>query len=530
MAIERWDPPVKLSRAEEAVLRVVAKRRKLFGFLRLHRHEIITKEFEQKLAAMYRDTGAGSPPNAPGLMCLALLLQAYSNASDAEAVDLSRVDARWQLVLGNLGTTEPAFSQGSLQAFRERLIAHDLDRLLLERTVELARQAKEFDWKKLPKDLRVGIDSRPLLGAGRVEDTFNLIGHAARKIAECAAEMSGLGFDVVCRRAGIPLLLASSIKAGLDIDWSNQEEKTRALATLTAQLQSLIEWFARLTAGEAVEGPITRYLESANRILKQDLEEDEGGDVRIREGVASDRQVSVEDPEMRHGRKTRSKRFNGYKEHIAADLDTGIVLAGTITPANVPEAEAAPSLKVDIERQGLRIAELSIDRGYLNSPIVDEVEAAGGTVLSKPWPIGNNKTDLFSKSDFKLNMRDRTITCPAGEIRRFEFDEIVRFDAETCNACELKKQCTRSPNGRQVRIADDEQRQHRLRKLQSTKKGRQALRLRVGIEHKLGHLASKQGPRARYRGVRKNTYDVRRFSALQNLETIQRVIEAKAAA
>jgi hypothetical protein len=56
--------------------------------------------------------------------------------------------------------------------FRARLIRHDMDRRLLEKTVEVARRTKEFDWKKLPKDLRVGVDSKPLEGAGKVEDTF----------------------------------------------------------------------------------------------------------------------------------------------------------------------------------------------------------------------------------------------------------------------------------------------------------------------------------------------------------------------
>jgi hypothetical protein len=71
-------------------------------------------------------------------------------------------ELRWQLVLGRLGATEPAFSQGALHDFRHRLIRHDMDRRLLERTVELARKTKGFDWKKLPQTLRVAIDSAPL--------------------------------------------------------------------------------------------------------------------------------------------------------------------------------------------------------------------------------------------------------------------------------------------------------------------------------------------------------------------------------
>jgi hypothetical protein len=79
------------------------------------------------------------------------------------------------MVLGTLDAAadEPAFSQGGLQQFRERLIACEMDRRLLERTVEVAKATKGFDAKKTPRSLRVGVDSRPLEGAGRVEDTIN---------------------------------------------------------------------------------------------------------------------------------------------------------------------------------------------------------------------------------------------------------------------------------------------------------------------------------------------------------------------
>jgi len=103
-------------------------------------------------------------------MATAVLLQAYAGASDAEAVELTVVDLRWQLLLKCLGADQPAFSQGTLHDFRARLIRTDMDRRLLERTVEFAR-AHGFDPKKLPKDHRIAMDSMPLEGAGRV--SFN---------------------------------------------------------------------------------------------------------------------------------------------------------------------------------------------------------------------------------------------------------------------------------------------------------------------------------------------------------------------
>ena len=127
---------------------------------------------------MYRQTGAGDEPHAPAFLCMVLLLQGYVGASDAEAVEMSVMDRRWQLVLDCLDAEEPPFSQGALQAFRERMIGHDMDRVLLERTAALVREGAvtKGEGQQLSKAVRVAIDSRPLAGTGRVEDTLNLGG------------------------------------------------------------------------------------------------------------------------------------------------------------------------------------------------------------------------------------------------------------------------------------------------------------------------------------------------------------------
>ncbi len=520
--MKRWKPRTSLSKKDQLLLKRLKRTRKLFAFLRLHRHELFDDEFQTELEGMYRDTGAGEEPVPPALMCMALILQGYLGVSDAEAVELTVVDARWQMVLDCHGAEEPAFGQGTLQEFRERLIAADMDRRLLERTRELAKKSKGFDWRKLPKDLRVAIDSRPLLGAGRVEDTFNLLGHAARKLVECAAVIVERDYNDVCRLAGIPLLLQSSIKAGLDINWNDPEQRDEALNVLVQQVTSLSDWLEKKRL--VLDEPLRPYIDAIAQVQKQDLETRADGSVQIQQGVAKDRRISVEDAEMRHGRKSKSKRFNGYKEHIAADLDSGLILACATTPANQPEEEATPQLQEDMERQDIKIGELSIDRAYINSQLVDDVEQGDGVVLCKPWSGKNNRKNMFGKTDFKIDMRSNTITCPDGQVESFEPGQTVEFDPEVCGGCTLRSQCTYSASrrGRMVRIAEDEQRQHRLRKLQATPKGRAQLRRRTGIEHRLAHIAARKGPRARYLGTRKNLFDLRRAALIQNLETIQR--------
>ena len=228
---------------------------------------------------------------------------------------------------------------------------------------------------------------------------------------------------------------------------------------------------------------------------------------------------------MRHGRKSKSKRFNGYKRHLARDLDSDLILACAITPANRPEEEAADPIEQDIKHLfhgRLPITALFIDRGYINAPLVDHVIAGGGEIICRAWRARNGK--LFPKSRFDINVRSRTITCPANKTQRFDFGTTVEFDADDCDRCLLRDQCTDASlgHGRTVSIAENEALQKRLRKLSQTAAGRARLRERVPVEHALAHAGRRQGRRARYCGVRNNLYDWRRACVLTNLETIQR--------
>ena len=532
MTIARWNPPVAPTRQEQFLLKRLDRVRKLLGFLRRHRHELFDEAFQDELASMYRTTGAGKDALPPAMMAMAMLVQGYLGMSDAEMVELTVVDLRVQMVLGCSGTEEPPFSQGALQEFRDRLIAADLDRRVLECTVALAQRTKAFDPRKLPKTLRVAIDSSPLEGAGRVEDTYNLLAHAARNVVRCAARLLRWSDTRVCREAGIPLLRGSSIKAALDIDWNDAGDKAAAMHTLVRQLDALQAWVESRLPAAITTPPLKAHLDTLVQIRRQDLEPDPSGHgLRIRDGVAADRRVSVEDPEMRHGRKSKSQRFNGFKRHIAAAIDANLILACAVTPANRPEDTATPALQTDLEHQGLLVDHLVIDRGFINSRLVDDVLRRRGTIVCKPWKATNGRR--FPKSAFTLNLRDRTIACPTGHVQRIVFGTTVEFDPEVCDRCPQRRQCTTAHrgHGRTVAIAKNEPLQQRLRKQMQTSAGRAALRQRTMIEHKLAHIAQRQGNEARYVGVRKNTFDLRRASAIQNLETLHRSeLESRTAA
>jgi hypothetical protein len=169
MSLPRWTPAEPLSAKETKLLARHKRSRKLFVFLRLYRHELFDDAFQTELESMYRSTGAGKPPCPPAFLAMAMLLQGYERLSDSDAVEHTASDARWQMVLDRTGDDEPAFAQSTLVEFRARLISCDMDRRLLERTVELAKKTGQFDYKKLPQTLRVAVDSAPLLQARRIK-------------------------------------------------------------------------------------------------------------------------------------------------------------------------------------------------------------------------------------------------------------------------------------------------------------------------------------------------------------------------
>lgn len=527
MPIPRWTPPTKISPRERRVYERVRKHRKLFAFLREHRHELFDDVFQRELESMYRQTGSGKKPVPPALLAMAVLMQAYCDVSDAEAVELAACDARWQLVLDCLGCETPPFSQGALHDFRQRLVDHDMDRRLLARTREFAQQTGAFDYKKLPTEIEVAVDSSPLLGAGRVEDTFNLLAHAAMKIVLCVARLRDRPAELLVDELGIPLLAESSIKKALDVDWSDDEARTGALERLLAEISALETW-VRTNLGEAAnDPPLCDHLQLLEQLRKQDLEPDPsgGGRRRIKHGVAQDRRISVEDADMRHGHKTRTKAFDGYKRHVAIDLSTKLILAVALRPANEPEKRALPELWDELCELDVSVSAVYMDRGYIGSEVVVEMLDAGVDIVCKPWAQKNG--DRLTKADFSFDLRARTVSCPGGQTKRFEILQKVQFDREVCENCELRPSCTTSAKGRALTIASDELLQERLRRRLRTTSGRARLRKRCGVEHSLAHLGQRQGRRARYLGTRKNTYDLRRNAAVVNLEVVQRNLEAQ---
>lgn len=511
----RWKPPVELSPEEKRIARVLKRVGKFYVFLRETRHELFDEEFQAELAAAYDPRGQEPLPAA--LLAMVTLLQAYDKTGDAEAVVTTQLDGRWQLVLGCLRAKKAPFSQGVLSLFRERMIEHDLDKKLLERTVEIAKRTGKFGWQHL----KAALDSSPLLGAGRILDTWNLIGRALSTVVTCAAKATGCDREVIIAEAQLSLSAAPSLKTALDIDWDDPVQRADALDRLLAEVDRTEAWVSQHAEVRASK-PLSEAFAALRRVLEQDLEPDPStGRRRIKRGVAKDRMPSLGDPEMRHGRKSKNKLFNGYKRHLIKLVDADLIVAAEVLPANQAEQDAMGALVDEAERHGA-LEEVLLDRGYLASPSVSELRARGVTIRCKPWRCRN--AGRFTKEQFDIRLTDKRVVCPAGASAKITDAGLARFPEQTCAACELRQQCTMAEHrGRTVAIHPEEGLLIQLRNDLKTTDGRAALRGRTTVEHSLARLGRIQGPRARYRGARKNALDTRRCAAIDNLQTLARL-------
>jgi hypothetical protein len=316
---------------------------------------------------------------------------------------------------------------------------------------------------------------------------------------------------------GMPSVLVAE-RVGVSVD---TVERVRDEAPVT-HVDDAAERRAR---GLGRPSKASRFADEVRSWLEPEPPDGGGGAPTIREGVAKDRTISLSDPDMRHGRKSKSRTFNGFKSHLATDLDVNLVLAATVLAANQPERDGLDAMREDLLRvvRRAQVTELHTDRAYTDAELTRELAAAGTEVITKPRPI-RGRAGLYDRSDFIVDLRKKTATCPDGQTVPIELGEVAHFDGACCARCPQRAACTEATlgRGRSLSIPADEPMQRRFAKLAGTSTGRARLRERVAIEHALARHAAVQGTKARYRGARKNVFDARRVASVMNLECAHR--------
>ncbi|MGH9193517.1 MAG: transposase, partial [Acidimicrobiales bacterium] len=335
---------------------------------------------DEDFAACY-SAGMGRPSIPPALLMKAVLLQVRDDVSDREAARRAAKDLDWKRAL-HLAADEVPFHHTSLSVFRSRLLVNDADERVLRATLERAVEAGLF-----PKKVLGIVDSTGVMGAAAVADTFTLLRQAIAKVGTAAGDR----LTKRLRRA-INRLCVNKAR----IDWADAVARR-------AHLGELVELAQAVLAATAGDADLAEARDLLARIVDQDIDEapEDGGGPAIRHGVAPDRVCSVVDPEMRHGRKSSSRRIDGYKAHVLTDHDTELVLGVGVTPANDPDGPEAAPLVEGAREAGVPVREVLGDTAYGDGDTREAVEAAGAKVTAKTQP--SSPTGRFTKNDFAID-------------------------------------------------------------------------------------------------------------------------------
>jgi hypothetical protein len=504
---------------------------------------------DEDYAVLYKDTGLGRPCVAPSLLVKTLVLQNYANLSDRDLVDATRYDIRFKYAL-NLPLNYEGFDPSLLSVFRARLLVNSKERAAFERSLAMAKASDV-----LSADEAQATDSSPIIGAAALQDTFTLLRTGIEKTLRAIDWQrkkweGSRGFQYPYRKEKY-----LSERGKPDIEWDDEKRKRLYLKELVTDARLLLA--AIQESGMKDSEKVQKASEVLSQIIAQDIEEklpvgvakpqasestenQEAKSEATTESVAAktadspapapanevdpemlglpsvkkqtkDRILSTNDPDMRHGHKSKTKIVKGYKVHVTTTVVTEIVTTLEVTPANVADNVPVMGAVTQLESAGIKPKKLFGDGAYGSADLREELEQRGVEVVSKlpSQPAGA----LIGKRFFELDVVNNRVTCPEGEtttdFRMVRDDQkrevkLFRFDSEKCQQCPQREACIGpKEKRREIKFHYNEAQLQKAKAQNEAPEFKEEYKNRLTVERVQARLHSYGLRVARYCGTRK---------------------------
>jgi hypothetical protein len=510
----------------------------MFAFLAGHRAEVFP---DADYADLFAPPGFGRPSLPATRMAAVLALQSLHDFSDRETAEAVRFDVRWKVACG-LAIDDQGFDPSSLVYWRNRIAksgrphrVNDAIRLIVEQTGVLKGRRRR------------AVDSTILADAVATQDTITQLVSAIRRVAR---EVPGAAGQIaeVCTghdysRPGKP-----------KIDWDDPAAKDALVSALVSDANAVVAVLQDRDLDERAASALALLA----LVAGQDVEPAEGSDGRdgrwrIARKVAEDRVISTVDPDARHTRKSPEARRDGYRAHVAADPETGIITDEKLTraagtensdPAVAEEFLAAETGAPDAPGRAGSTADAEIpggagqpddgraagdglawygDSAYGTGDLRGAVSDAGHAAVIKPKPLQAPVEGGFTVDDFTVDEQQGTVTCPAGHTVTLSRTRIATFGV-ACRDCPLRARCTTCKTGRKLVLheRDDLLRAARADWAAGTGLREDYMAHRPNVERAVAQVATWRGRRVklRYRGTAKNNAWLKRRTAAINLRNL----------
>src|ERR1019366_3934264 len=486
----------------------------------------------------------GRPSLPADLVGSVLVLKELYDLPDAQTADALKSGLRWKVACGR-SLLQVSFDPTALVHWRKRIAKSERPDRVFDAVAELIAQTGILHGRR-----KRCVDSTVSGDAVATQDTVTQLMAAMRKVARVvpgAGEVIASACKLDYSRPGKP-----------PADWDDPQAKQDLVSDLVNDALAVLAVLAGAGAPER-DAAAADALGLLALVAGQDVEPAEDSDGtdgrwRIARKTVRDRVISTVDRQARHTRKCKSKLRDGFRGHVAAEPDTGLVTDCEMTmAAGEGSTDAENGVKMACrdrfsdpgpgtpgrpagrgpaghlrrhgagERAGRRPAGGLRRLGLRQRGSPRRLPRRRHDTIIKPKPVQPAVPGGFTLDDFTVSQDDGTVTCPAGVTRPMSPARTVTFGA-ACAGCPLRERCTTAKDGRSMTIHPHEQLLREARAQARTPEFRQAYPTRSMIEGIIAWNASQNGHRIRlrYTGTARNDAWLHNRCAAINLRTLLR--------
>ena len=441
-----------------------------------HRHRL----FPDEMFADLFPTNRGRPSVPADVIATVMVLQSLEGLSDREAVRALETNIAWKAAAG-LALTDEAFHSTVLVLWRNKL----RDSKAPDRIFDAVRAVID-ESGVIARKHRRALDSTVLDDAVARQDTIDMLVTQIRRVRKLIPALAEVWVREHNLEGGRP-----------PCDWDDPADRDRLVSELVDDANELV-WAAQDLELDDKQADAVALLAL---VAGQDVEPGDGpGKWRIARRTAPDRVISTVDPEARHAHKTRRSYRDGYKAHVAAEPDTGLVTSCDVGPGNAGDAETAADLVADEPAGTEVLGDSAYGAGEFRAHLNDNEM----TAVIKPPPLRPAVVGGFTLDDFDIDLAAGTVTCPEEITVTITASGAARF-GNHCHTCPVRTRCTNAKGGRVITLHPH----HELlaaARVQARTHDFDAVyrRHRPMIERTIAWLVANNNRQLRYRGIERN--------------------------
>lgn len=470
----------------------------------------------------------------PWQLALVTIMQFRENLSDRQAAEAVRSRIDWKYLL-RLELTDTGFDYSVLSEFRGRLLAGNVEHLLLDKLLE---RCQELGLVKAGGQQRT--DSTRVLGAIRSLNRLEVVGETLRAALNDLAVLAPEWLQQIVPEDWYQ-------RYGRRIEDYRLPSKPAKRIAYAQQVGEDGDYLLKcLAASEiAAEGKALKTVQALEELWPYHYEyshHEDGPSLRWK----SDKQITKKTPtiESPYDTDVRYRRrcgttWTGYITHLSETCDNDschLITHVMTTDASVHEAQCVDDIHQSLIDKHLRPHEHFADSAYINAFLLvnaqsQSIEMVGPARLDTSWQA--QTAGAFNLNHFDISWENEQVTCPQGKPsqawKAYNRDSgkpyiLARFNAQDCADCPVRSLCTKAKTvGRTLHLLPQAAHEalEKARLTQTTVEGQERYRRRAGIESTIAQGVSSCGlRRSRYMGMAKTHLQNIAIGAAVNIDRL----------